>query len=169
VPCADRAGRENFEGTKALFRHDTYTNMKAIILTLSLAAATLLTGCNGVAVVESGPRYGYAGTHVYYDDDRPYYYYGGSRYWGYPRGYSGHRHYTHVDVDRDVEINRTRNVYNRNVKKVYVNRDNDRRQDARPTNVKYKQQPVRRVDNRPKNKGDDEKTTNKKGKGQGRA
>ena len=150
--------------------------MKALFLILALTGATVLTGCNGVAVVESGPHYGhtgygYAGSQVYYDDDRPYYYYGGSRHWGYPSGYSGHRsyyghqNYSHVDVDRNVEVNRTTNVYNRNVKKLYANPSSTQHHNARPTTVKYKQQPVQRVDNQPKAKGDDEKTTNKKKKG----
>ena len=80
--------------------------MKAFLVPVLLCGAALLTGCETVAVVDGGPHY-YSPGSVYYESGRPYYYTSGVRYWGYPRGYSGHRSYTHVDVDRDV----TRNYY----------------------------------------------------------
>ena len=123
-------------------RGATTLQMKAIFLTVLLAGAALLTGCETVAVVDRRPAYGH--TSVYYSSGRPYYYTGGVRYWGYPRGYSGYR-YRNYDYDsgrrygysRNVEVERNTYVVNNN-RTVY--RDRDR-------NVRYRSQNVDRSSN----------------------
>jgi hypothetical protein len=81
--------------------------MKALLLIVCACAATLLTGCHTVAVVDDGPHYARSGYYrqgyyshsrpYYYSHSRPYYsrsraYYGGDRY--YRTGYYGDRSYS---------------------------------------------------------------------------
>jgi hypothetical protein len=70
--------------------------MKTVLL-LAIAAAFSLSGCGGVAVVETPrPVVGYS---VHHYHGRPYYYTGHTRYWGYPPGYVVPRaHHSHVVV-----------------------------------------------------------------------
>ena len=110
--------------------------MKVILLIALAAGATLLTGCETVAVVDRRPVYG--STEVYYSSGRPYYYTGGSRYWGYPRGYSGYRggyrdHDRHSHYSRNVEVERNTYVVNNN-RTVYRG-DRDRGVQYRSNNV----------------------------------
>ena len=138
--------------------------MKAIFAMALAAGAAFLTGCETTAVVER-PYYG--DTHVYYSSGRPYYYTGGVRYWGYPRGYVGYRNYGYRgygyrDYDdrprygysRNVEVER--NTYVVNNRTVVRNRDRDvqyRDRDvryrsgdvSRSTNVKVKNPPPGQV------------------------
>jgi len=127
--------------------------MKAILLTAFLAGAALLTGCETVAVVDRSPSYGH--TSVYYSSGRPYYYTGGVRYWGYPRGYSGsgyrYRNYNYDSgrrygyshsgysrgYSRNVEVERNTYVVNNN-RTVYQNRN---------PNVRYRSENVNRSSN----------------------
>jgi hypothetical protein len=137
--------------------------MKAILLIALAAGATLFTGCETTAVVEGRPYYG--DSHIYYSSGRPYYYTGGVRYWGYPRGYSGYRGYGYggsgyrgygyrgyhdydsrprYSYSRNVEVERNTYVVNNN-RTVYRTTDQNARYRSgnvsRSTNVKVKSYP----------------------------
>jgi hypothetical protein len=139
--------------------------MKAILLLALAAGAAFLTGCETVAVVDDRPHY--SRTEVYYTGGRPYYYTGGVRYWGYPRGYSsgyrgygyrgyGYRGYGYRDYDsrprysysRNVEVERNTYVVNNN-RTVYRTSDSNVRHRSgsatRTTTVKAKKQPPGQV------------------------
>jgi hypothetical protein len=143
--------------------------MKALLLIALAAGAALLTGCETTAVVERRPYYG--GDHVYYSSGRPYYYTGGVRYWGYPRGYSGYggygyRGYGYRSYDshprysysRNVEVERNTYVVNNN-RTVYRTTDSGARHRSgsvsRSSNVKVKTYPQQEQVKKKKKKGNE--------------
>jgi len=67
--------------------------MKTLLLLATATAAFSLSGC--VAVVDPPHPVGYS---VHYYHNRPYYYTGHTRYWGYPPGYVVPRHHSRVVV-----------------------------------------------------------------------
>jgi hypothetical protein len=127
--------------------------MKAILLAALATGAMFLTGCETTAVVDGYPSYRHVDVH--YSGGRPYYYTGGVRYWGYPRGYSsgyrgyGYRGYGYNRGYRDYD-SRPRYSYSRNVeveRNTYVVNNNRRVYRDSGSNVRYRSGNVSRSTN----------------------